>query len=53
MNKYDDEHSESEDRWILLGKSLRESVIVVVHTFRNDDDTEFVRISEIKTAVFL
>jgi len=50
LNKYDDEHSESEDRWILLGKSLREAVIVVVHTFRNDDDTEFVRIISARRA---
>ena len=44
LNKYDDEHSENEDRWILLGRSLNETIIVVVHTFRDIDGTEFVRI---------
>lgn len=34
----------TEDRWILMGKSLNESVLVVVHTFRNDDGAEIVRI---------
>ncbi len=40
LNKYDDEHSENEERRILLGKSLSEAVLVVVHTFRDDDGTE-------------
>ncbi len=35
LNKYDDEHSEDEDRWILLGNFLNEAVLVVVHTFRD------------------
>lgn len=33
----DDEHSETEDRWLLLGKSLSEQMLLVVHTFRYDD----------------
>lgn len=37
-------NSENEDRWILLGKSLNEIVLVVVHTFRNNDGIEFVRV---------
>ncbi len=44
LNKYDDEHSGNEDRWILMGKSLSEALLVVVHAFREDDGTEFVRI---------
>ena len=50
LNKYDDEHSESEDRWTLLGKSLSEAVIVVVHTFRDDDGKESVRIISARRA---
>ena len=50
LSKYDDEHSEDEDRWILLGKSLNENILVVVHTFRKDDDTEFVRIISARRA---
>ena len=50
LNKYDDEHSEDEDRWILLGKSLSETVLVVVHTFRDIDGIEFVRIISARKA---
>jgi len=50
LNKYDVEHSENEDRWILLGKSLSEAVLVVEHTFRDDDGTEFVRIINARRA---
>ena len=44
LNQYDEEHSENEDRWIMLGKSLNEVILVVVHTFRDEDDIEFVRV---------
>ncbi len=50
LNKYDDEHSEDEDRWILLGNFLNEAVLVVVHTFRDNDGTEFVRIISARRA---
>ena len=30
LNKYDKEHSDYEDRWIILGKSLNEVLLVVV-----------------------
>ncbi len=33
----DDEHSEMEERWLLLGKNLNEQMLLVVHTFRYDD----------------
>ncbi len=33
----DDEHSEAEERWLLLGKSLNQQTLLVVHTFRYDD----------------
>jgi len=33
----DDEHSASEERWLLLGKNLNERVLLVVHTYRYDD----------------
>lgn len=50
LSKYDDEHSEGEDRWILMGKSLSESILVVVHTFRNDGGAEIVRIISARKA---
>jgi len=33
----DDEHSEAEERWLLLGVNLREQTLLVVHTFRHAD----------------
>lgn len=33
----DDEHSEDEERWLLLGKNLNEQILLVVHTFRYDE----------------
>ena len=50
LNQYDKEHSENEDRWILLGKSLNEVILVVVHTFRDEDDIEFVRVISARKA---
>lgn len=50
LNQYDDEHSQDEDRWILLGKSLNEIILVVVHTFKDNGDTEFVRIISARKA---
>lgn len=33
----DDEHSDDEERWLLLGKNLNEQVLLVVHTFRYEN----------------
>jgi len=50
LNKYDEEHSIEEDRWILLGKSLNEVILVVVHTFEDEDGVEYVRIISARKA---
>lgn len=50
LNLYDSEHSEGEDRWVLLGKSLNELILVVVHTFEDEDGVEFVRIISARKA---
>jgi len=56
LNKYDAEHSHDEDRWIILGKSLNEVILVVVHIFRvvhmfrDDDSAELVRIISARKA---
>lgn len=50
LNRYDGEHSDDEDRWILLGKSLNEIILIVVHTFKTDSGTEFVRIISARKA---
>ena len=50
LNQYNDEHFIEEDRWILLGKSLNEIILVVVHTFKDDDSIEYVRIISARKA---
>ena len=50
LNMWDGEHAEKEDRWILLGKSLSETILVVVHTFRENNRDEFVRIISARKA---
>ncbi len=50
LNKYDTEHSDDEDRWILLGKSLNETLLLVVHTFKDSEGIEFVRIISARKA---
>jgi uncharacterized DUF497 family protein len=50
LNRFDDEHSEDEDRWVLLGKSLSEILLLVVHTFKNSDGAELVRIISARKA---
>ena len=50
LNRYNEKHSEDEERWILLGKSLNQTILVVVHTFRDNDGKEFVRIISARKA---
>lgn len=33
----DDEHSDDEERWVLLGKNLKQQMLLVVHTYRHHD----------------
>lgn len=33
MTRYDDEHSDEEERWVSLGQSAAGRLLVVVHTF--------------------
>ncbi len=50
LNKFDEENSIEEDRWVLLGKSINEALLVVVHTFKDDDNIEYVRIIRARKA---
>jgi len=50
LSRYDDKHSEDEDRWILLGKSLQNTLLVVVHTFRDKNGEEVTRIISARKA---
>ncbi|VAW33805.1 hypothetical protein MNBD_CHLOROFLEXI01-1413 [hydrothermal vent metagenome] len=50
LSKYDRKHSDNEDRWVLSGKSLNEIILVVIHTFRDTNGREFVRIISARKA---
>ncbi len=50
LSKFDDEHSDDEDRYVILGKSLNEAILVVVHTYRDQNGVEFVRIISARKA---
>lgn len=41
---------DGEDRWLAFGKVMNLYVLVVVHTYRNHDDREFVRIISARRA---
>lgn len=47
---FDDEHSGNEDRWITIGKIKNLSVIVVVHTDRIRNQSEYIRIISARKA---
>lgn len=44
LNIFDSEHSMEEDRWITMGQTPQGKILVVVHTYRNIENEEFVRI---------
>jgi len=50
LNRYDENHSEQEERWVLLGKSLNQTILLVAHTFRDENGKEFVRIISARKA---
>lgn len=43
-------HSKDEERWISIGMNLDGKVLVVVHTFRLEDDIEIMRIISARKA---
>ncbi len=47
---FDDEHSEDEDRWITIGQTPSNRILVVIHTFRKIKGKEFVRIISARKA---
>jgi len=50
LSLYDDDHSKNEDRWVLLGQSINETVLLVAHTFRDNNGQEYVRIISARKA---
>lgn len=47
---FDEEHSESEDRWVTIGQILNNKVLVVIHSFRKSKGKEAVRIISARKA---
>ncbi len=50
LSRFDEEHSEDEERWVLLGKSLNKTLLLVAHTFRDNNGVEFTRIISARKA---
>ena len=42
LNISDDEHSDDEERWILLGRNRNEKILLLVHTFRQGDSIRLI-----------
>ncbi len=50
LTSFDVKHSESEDRWITLGQTPNNKILVVIHTFKKEEDKEYVRIISARKA---
>ena len=50
LNLFDEEHSESEERWIIIGEIPISKIVVVVHTVREVNDQQHVRIISARKA---
>jgi uncharacterized DUF497 family protein len=37
LNIPDEDHSDDEERWIILGKNLNDTLLLVVHTFHDEN----------------
>lgn len=47
---YDEGHSGEEDRWITIGQSLNNRILLVVHTYWKVKDKEFIKIISARKA---
>lgn len=50
LTLFDESHSEYEDRWVTLGQIQDETIMVVVHTFRDLENDEVIRIVSARKA---
>jgi len=50
LTLYDEEHSGDEDRWITIGQSLNDKILVVIHTYRKVKGKAIVRILSARKA---
>lgn len=44
LNLFDADHSDDEDRWVVIGEIPVAKIVVVVHTIRQDRDGDDVRV---------
>ena len=42
LNIPDEEHSDNEERWVLLGKNRNERILLVVHTYRQGESIRLI-----------
>ena len=40
LSRYDEEHSEDEERWVMLGQAENATLLIVIHTFEPLSETE-------------
>jgi len=50
LTLYDEKHSSNEDRWITIGQSLNDKILVVIHTYRKVKGKGIVRIISARKA---
>lgn len=50
LSLLDENHSQSEERWITLGQAGNRKLVVVVHTWREDDSNIHVRLISARVA---
>ena len=50
VSVYDEDHSESEERWVTLGEAENGKLLVVVHTFEETEASAKVRIISAREA---
>ncbi len=50
LTEFDNEHSNVEDRWITIGQTPNNKIFVVIHTFRNVNGEERIRIISARKA---
>jgi len=50
ISLFDTEHSNTEDRWITIGKNKKSGLITVIHTERFKNNEEYIRIISARKA---
>ena len=50
LTLYDKEHSENEERWITIGQTPNNKILVVIHTYKDSKEGESVRIISARKA---